>query len=207
MRVSNDRYSRDLRSIDLARRMLKLEARTQTICAWTALSPDRARNLSRSHRSDAPRHRGPSPSKLSLMMATKAFRSEAPALAGLCGVLDVLPAQACANARVTLPGLARGERLCYALELFRESIPHSRITMEQSVLLVLTLAERDTWALGHCTFCHASILIDRLATSRHKCGYCEGEAPSDAGPLVALEPSAPLGPDSDEARYLQQSLF
>src|ERR1700683_3755169 len=150
MRVSNDRYSRDLRSIDLARRMLKLEARTQTICAWTALSADRVRNLSRSHGGDGSgrkpsRHRGPSPSKLAKLMSTKAFRSEAAAIAGLCGVLDVIPAQACPNARVSLPGLARGERLCYALELFREAIPHARVTIEQLVLLVLTVAERETW--------------------------------------------------------------
>src|ERR1700730_8623955 len=47
MRVSNKCYNRELRSIELARRMLSLEARTQTICAWTGLTGDRVRNLSR----------------------------------------------------------------------------------------------------------------------------------------------------------------
>jgi hypothetical protein len=209
MRVSNDRYSRDLRSIDLARRMLKFEARTQTICAWTTLSAERVRNLSRSHGGDGPgrkamRHRGPSPSKLAKLMEVKAFRSEAAAIAGLCGALDVIPAQACPNARVTLPGISRGERLCYALELFHEIILHSRITMEQLVLLVLTLAERDTWALEHCTRCHASILIDRLTLSPGLCGFCEEDLGKDASQGSALSPSVH---DAQEPAYVQQSLF
>src|SRR3984885_4734660 len=159
MRVSNDRYSRDLRSIDLARRMLKFEARTQTICAWTTLSAERIRNLSRSHGGDglgrkAMRHRGPSPSKLAKLMEVKAFRSEAAAIAGLCGALDVIPAQACPNARVTLPGISRGERLCYALELF-----------------------------------HEIILIDRLTLSPGLCGFCEEDLGKDASQGTALSPS------------------
>ena len=45
MRVSDDRYSRDLHRMDLARRMIRLEARTFTIRQWTGLSDDRIRKV------------------------------------------------------------------------------------------------------------------------------------------------------------------
>jgi hypothetical protein len=48
MRISEDRYWRDLRRLDLAVRMLHLEARVGTVCTWTGLRPDRVRTLARS---------------------------------------------------------------------------------------------------------------------------------------------------------------
>jgi hypothetical protein len=48
MRVSEDRYWRDLRRLDLAVRMLHLEARVGTISTWTGLTADRVRTLARS---------------------------------------------------------------------------------------------------------------------------------------------------------------
>ena len=45
MRISDDRYFRDLRPLLLAAWMLKLEARTRTICTWTGLSRDRIRKF------------------------------------------------------------------------------------------------------------------------------------------------------------------
>jgi hypothetical protein len=43
MRISEDRYSRERLSLDLALRFLRHEARTQTIRMWTGLSDDRIR--------------------------------------------------------------------------------------------------------------------------------------------------------------------
>ena len=45
MRISDDRYSRERLSLDLALRFLRHEARTQTIRAWQGLSDDRIRKL------------------------------------------------------------------------------------------------------------------------------------------------------------------
>jgi hypothetical protein len=203
MRVSNDRYSRDLRSIELARRMLVHEARTQTICAWTGLTSDRVRNLARSHGSgetlrEAQRHRGPSPSRLSTLLSTVRMRNEAAAVAGLCRVLQVLPEEAAPNARVALPSLTRGERLLGAFELFRGVVPQARLTLEQLVLLILTVAEGDSWGIDHCTRCHATILIDRLGVApRRLCTHCTpreapgGEEPPGGAPAAELEPSEP----------------
>lgn len=41
MRISEDRYFRDLRQIQLAILMLNFEAHTRTICTWTVLPKDR----------------------------------------------------------------------------------------------------------------------------------------------------------------------
>ena len=49
MRVTDDRYSRDLRRYDLAVRLIRHEARTQTIRQWTGLTDDRIRKLYRSY--------------------------------------------------------------------------------------------------------------------------------------------------------------
>ncbi len=210
MRVSNDRYSRDLRSIDLARRMLDHEARTQTIRAWTGLTGERVRNLSRSHGSRASpvarRLRGPSPSCLPALLATARARQEAAAAAGLCRVLQVFPEKTDPNPRIALPGLVRGERLLAAFEIFREAIPQARLTLEQLVFLVLVLAEGKSCRIDHCTRCHATILIDRLGAPRVLCGFCgSGEesqvvAPSLPSPELPteLEPETPC---------LQQRLF
>lgn len=190
MRVSNDRYSRELRSFELARRMLANEARTQTIRAWTGLSGDRVRTLARSHGSDpsraAQRHRGPSPKSLYALLSTARARQEAAAAAGLCRVLEVFPEKCVPNARKALPGLLRGERLLTAFEILRGVIPQARLSLEHLVLLVLAMAEGETWRIDHCTRCHATILIDLLCKHPQRvCDFCEPAAESEVQePLV-----------------------
>jgi hypothetical protein len=51
MRISDDRYSRERLSLELALSFLRHEARTQTIRTWTGLTDDRIRNLYRSYMS------------------------------------------------------------------------------------------------------------------------------------------------------------
>jgi hypothetical protein len=207
MRVSNDRYSRDLRSIDVARRMLGYEARTQTIRAWTGLTGDRVRNLARSHGSEATRAarrlRGPSPSCLPALLATARARQEAGAAAGLCRVLEVFPEKPVTNARSDLPGLVRGERLLAAFDIFREVIPQARLTLEHLVLLVFAMAEGKSWGIDHCTRCHATILMDRAAVHpRRLCGFCELTKEPEV-----IEPAPPYLVLPAELEPEQQRLF
>ena len=209
MRVSNKCYSRDLRSIELARRMLRLEARTETICAWTGLTGDRVRNLSRvlareGVRCCAARQRGPSPSKFSALMASPSLRKEAPAIAGICRVFDVIPPQPRPDARTALPGVVRGERLCEALELFRQLVPGARMTLEKLVLLVFTVATGESWALAYCAGCQATILIDRLELSRRLCSYCDARRGREE--IAARDSALTLECETTET-FVQQSLF
>jgi hypothetical protein len=210
MRVANDRYGRELRSIELARRMLVQEARTQTIRAWTGLTGDRVRNLFHAAGVGEPsrevaRHRGPSPSRLTALLSTVRMRNEAAAAAGLCRVLHVLPDKATPNARSALPGLARGERLLVAYELFRLVVPQARLTLEQLVLLVLTVAEGDSWGIDHCTRCHATILIDRGGVvPRPLCVQCK---PIEKSASVELPTASAAHGSEPPESGAQQRLF
>jgi hypothetical protein len=219
MRVSNKCYSRELRSLELGRRMLRLGGRTQTICAWTGLTGDRVRGLIEALGQEgtvrcAARQRGPSPSKFAAVMASPSLRDEAPAIAGICRHYDVIPRERCQGARQRLPELARGERLCDALELFQRVVPDTRITLEQVVLLVFTLAEEgESWGLDFCAGCHALILTDRLALSRRLCKYCGpatdgGEPASNYQPEKAAsshkQPPASQREDSKDAAVKRQ---
>jgi len=208
MRITDRRYVRDLRAIDLAQRMLKLEARTQTICAWTGLTGDRVRNLAQSYAlvREGARHRGPSPSKFVALMSSPRLRKEATAMAGLLRWFDVIPAEACTQARHTLPGIVRGERLCDAVELFHQLIPQIRLTLEQLVLLTLTVAEGETWAIDSCMSCHATILIDRVGASRRLCAYCDPKDRSgDKTPEAQNPPLPPIPVPTNP--FIQQNLF
>lgn len=216
MRVSEDRYSRDLRRINLARRLIRHEARTHTIRAWTGLSDDRVRNLYRSYgvgEGAALRHRGPIPTRIVSVMRSPALRSEASAIAGLACVLGLVPPKATPNARRTLPSLSTGERLCHTFELFRQIVPQSHLSLEQLILLVTALAERLDLEMGHCTSCHAALLVDRLGTGRRLCLWCKQQAKIEAssGSDAAAAPDAPspheAETDSETAGGYQQSLF
>jgi hypothetical protein len=210
MRVSDDRYCRDLRRFNLAVRMLRHEARTSTICAWTGFNAERIRNLARSHGHDEAgaklgRHRGPSPRRLSPILSNPILRAEVAAMAGLCQVLRVIPAEPLPAARSTLPGVATGERLCYAYELFRAIIPNVRLTFEQLVLLVTTLAEGDPWSTAICNICHAVILSDRLSLARLICEECSrNEVRGHVASVVAAKNEHN---GTDGPKYVQGSLF
>jgi hypothetical protein len=210
MRVSDDRYSRDFRSFHLVLRMLKHEARTNTISAWTSVSPERIRNLSKSHRREHPsremeRHRGPSPTRLVSLMINPMMRCELAALAALCRIHDVVPKEPLTNARQRLPNIARGERLCTALELLRQVVPGARLTLEQAVLLAIDLAEGDRWSLGSCARCRGVILLDAFSPHRPICVHCERD--SRAGSEYEWQVLAPESEEREFDAVLQQDLF
>ena len=176
MRISEDRYSRDLRSIQLARRLIHHEVRTQSICAWTGLSDERIRNLCRSYRNGSvspQRHRGPAPSRLTTFLRSPALRCEASAIAGLASVLGIIPRRPLPNARNALPGVELGERLCHAFELFQRMVPDGQLTMDQVILLTLTLAQGEELDVVRCPGCHAALLIDPLSVGSRQCHVCK----------------------------------
>jgi hypothetical protein len=210
MRVSDDRYSHDFRSFHLALRMLKHEARTSTISAWTRFSPERIRNLAKSHLREHPsrdieRHRGPSPKQLTPLLINPMVRSEVAALGALCRILGVVPNEPLANARQRLPSIANGERLCTALELFRQVVPGARLSLEQAVALAIALAEADRWSLGHCDQCRGVVLLDRLSPHRPICVHCEKD--SREGPKYDWRDLEPEPGNDKEETALQQDLF
>jgi hypothetical protein len=87
MRISDDRYSREGLSLDLALRFLRHEARTQTIPTWTGLTDDRVRKLYRSYMTRArryvPRHRGKSSHQVAYFARSIRVKQETVWLASL----------------------------------------------------------------------------------------------------------------------------
>jgi hypothetical protein len=157
--------------------MIGHEVRTQTIGAWTGLPTERIRTLSLTYAGKngpqpAVRHRGPSPQTLAFFLRTPHMRSEAAAIAGLCYVLDVLPTRPVANARRDLPNVLRGERLCLAFEMYKDLVPHSLMSLEHVVLLIMAIAHGTEIHVEHCVGCDSVIVADRYGLARRSCVHC-----------------------------------
>lgn len=210
MRVSEDRYSRDLRRIQLAHRLVQHEVRTYWIRAFTHMTEGRVRNLLRSYglaTDGIHRHRG-SPPRLYTRFMTAANHTEASALAGLAFDRHLVPEEPIRNAGRALPSLEFGESVCEAFELFRLIVPGGTLNLDRYILLVMALAERQL-SLGRCGQCQAVILLDPLGAKRRLCVSCERQQPFPLAAVVLDAPDTPDEPDSDGVvrRARQRSLF
>lgn len=212
MRVSEDRYTRDLRRIQLAHRLLRHEVRTYWIRAFTRLTEGRIRNLLRSYglaTDGVHRHRGQTP-RLYNRFVTAANHSEASGLAGLAFAWHLVPEEPVRNAWRVLPSLEFGEDVCEAFELFRVIVPGGLLNLDRFILLVMALAERQL-TVGHCSQCRALILLDPAGIKRQLCLSCErhpwhaNAVPVDAE-AAAVEDRA-LESEGGRRRGKQQSLF
>lgn len=204
MRVSEDRYSRDLRRIQLAHRLIHHEVRTYWIRAFTHLTEGRIRNLLRSYGlvpEGVQRHRG-SPPRLYTRFMVPANHSEASALAGLAAVWRLVPEEPVQNAWRTLPNLEFGEHLCKAFELFRVIVPGGVLNLDRFVLLVMALAERQL-TLDHCSQCHGRILLDPIAAKRRLCVSCERQPV----PIIKYSVESGASGAAHAPRTSQQRLF
>jgi hypothetical protein len=177
MRISDRRYSRDLRRYSLAMRLIRHEARTQTIIAWSGLSMYRIRTLYRAYGTghENPgvlRPRGRPPHQLSFFWRSARLASEAATLAGIARLLNVFPANPAHDAPEPLNSLQRGEGVCAAYELFHAYIPAPEISIDHAFLLVSALSRGDEVRLGHCVACDGLILVDCLKPPRQTCAYC-----------------------------------
>jgi hypothetical protein len=180
MRISDDRYNRDRERLDLALRLIRLEARTNTIRSWTGLTDDRIRKLYRSYVQGAaavvPRHRGKSPRQAAYFTRSARSSGEASALASVCCLLEVLPATRVRDAARTLPSVARGELLVRAFDDFRVLVPDATLSFEHAVFLVIALAAGDELRLAHCAGCSGFVVADRMALREPRCVPCAEES-------------------------------
>lgn len=177
MRVSDDRYSRDLQRLNLALRFIRHEARTQTIRAWTGLTDDRIRKLYRTYVSGAgaaavPRHRGKSPQQAAYFSRTPRLQLETGALAGYFSMLGVVPPQGARDGIRNVASIARGELLCQAYEMYRTVVPRAQISFEHAVFLVRALCQGDELRFGNCIDCDSLVVVDRLSLRDSRCAPC-----------------------------------
>jgi hypothetical protein len=206
MRVSDARYSRDLRRYELAWKLIGFDVRTRVIERWAGLSTYRIRTLYRAYAAGDPSTsgsplRGVPPTQVRFFWRSAQIRCEAAILAGFLRAYDLLPAGPIETSTGALPSLARGERLCRAYAEFRALSPSTPITMEHVMLLLSELVRGEEIALGHCTTCRTLVLVDRLAIAPPRCAYCAYDAQAGLSYADAVNKSQQTGGGKDESGY------
>ena len=175
MRVSDGRYSRDLKLLGLAWRMVLLGARTPTVADWTHFSVFRIRRLRRTYASEALQTtplKGVTPTQARFFSESTTRRCETAILAGLFRFCDVLPKPGTSISLPELRTLSRGEHLCTAYETFRRCCPDSRISFEHAVLLLDELVRAVEIRIDRCHKCFGYVVHDCLSPREPTCGQC-----------------------------------
>jgi hypothetical protein len=179
MRISEDRYARDLKRLHLAKRLIEHEVRTQWICDWTGLSVNRVRNLFHSydeHAGHVRRRRGPSPTALTSFLRSPPLRSEASAIGGLAYARGIIAGASDSAAPREASDLETRERWVDTFELYQKIVPQSILKMDQFITLANALAEGQDLQLDHCRNCHGALIVDPLGVCRRLCPACERDS-------------------------------
>jgi len=178
MRVTDDRYRRDRSRLELALRLIKLEARTRTIREWTGLSDDRIRKLFRSYirpGAAVKRHRGKSPEQVSFFLRATGVDSDTHALAALLVLFGVLPTNERSSRRAAPIG--RGKLLCEAFEAYERIVPKPRIDFEHAAFLARALSSEDEICLRWCDRCGGINVVERMSLRSLECQACDAILP------------------------------
>ncbi|HMN43823.1 MAG TPA: FlhC family transcriptional regulator [Povalibacter sp.] len=180
-----DRAQWEFRQTRLAYRLLCAEARTQTICRFTSLSPHRlAKWRKRWGFSDTDRSRGPAPNSFTPFFRFPALRAEGAYLAILCRTFGVLGDDHAGSAN-SFYRLATGERLCDLLEFHRQSYQAPSISFDQLLLLARGLQTGKSIQLSHCSRCGGGVLRDPFQLVREGCDACRRPRQSHPAPARA----------------------
>jgi hypothetical protein len=173
----DDLGDRDVRRLQLAKRLVHHRARTRTIFQFTGISRHQLASLRRRWRIfDNPRHRGPSPTSFALFFRTSLAQSEGSAAAVIFGLFapPAMTKELASNSDVS--ELAVGECLCDVFEAFQACFPVSELEFEHLVLLIRGVFKREAVELRMCSDCRNVTLFDRFAALRRSCGLCERSA-------------------------------
>jgi len=182
---ARDPYLEDRRKLDLAWRLLRHGARTQTITRWTGLTARRVRSLLKKYRSKSTelkiqRPRGDSPFSMELLLRSPQRRHEA-ALVAMTH--QELLGQMVPEMKRDVSDLAAGELACKAYEIFLQSTPQSVLTIDQAVLVLSAITRKIEFSLGRCSTCRAPILIDLLSVTFRRCGCCSAVINTSGHPI------------------------
>jgi hypothetical protein len=177
VRRSDNRWEREERQRDLAKRMIGHAARTQTIVEWTGLTRYQVQLIVRGYPETSVRHRGASPFQPAFFSRSPLRQRESAALASIALDMQIITRKVDGTAR-SAAVLDRGERLVDAYELFRSLAPDSIIQLEHAILLVTELAKGRALVLGKCPICSGLIIVDRQGPPELNCGFCRAQVVS-----------------------------
>lgn len=175
MRVTDNRYRSERAQFDLAWRMIRHEARTNTISFLTGLSDDRIRKVYdtyfRCHDSQIRRRRGKSPTQIGPLIDSPQRQLESGVLMHLlhCGGLFRASGHAQPDLR---RNIRLGQRLCDCFEAYLCVVPEPTLSFEWSWNLLLNVRRGDELGLKHCADCGTVHLQDRLAVPTTTCPVC-----------------------------------
>jgi hypothetical protein len=176
MRITDDRYTRDLLRYELARRLIKYQARTQTIRSWTGLTHDRIRKLYRTYPpvERVRRRRGKSPRQVTFFLRSHRRKFETSVLASMFSIYDALPARPDLQHPKSRSNVTRGISLIDAFEAYNAVLPKANITFEHAELLLEELESGNELQMAHCADCTAVVVVDRLSLVPPCCTQCRG---------------------------------
>jgi hypothetical protein len=181
MRLTDDRYNHERLCLEVAMRMIRLEARTCTIRSCTGLSDDRVRKLFRSYvagrgnEAHIKRRRGKSPREISCVLQNAQIQSEASLLAGTFASMDLfkmvlLDAEQTASARNNNALL--GEQLCNSYEVYAQFLSKQPLSFEHAWFLWHALTHGNELYLRACTHCGGLAVQDRYSLRVRPCPWC-----------------------------------
>jgi Flagellar transcriptional activator (FlhC) len=182
MRVSDQRYDRDRKRLDLALRMIQHEARTCTIRVWTGVSDDRIRKLYRSYilggGPDAVRrHRGKSPRQVGYFFRTPDISFQAGQLASIYLLYGLLAARAGRLEGRYRPGVLEScDLLCSAYETYARLHVPAQISFEHACFLLIALTRQNEIVIGRCTDCGGASVVDLMDGGTNRCAVCGNAA-------------------------------
>ncbi len=179
MRLTDDRYTQQRLRLEVALRMIRLEARTATIRESTGVSEDRIRKLHRAYLSDPGtksivRKRGKSPQQIYCLTHNLQTRLDATLLAGILqatGAFDEI-----ARNPKKIADVKSAAHLCDIYELFtklRPLSPSSDFSFEHAWFLVRALIDGTEITLAPCARCCGLTLRDLYGPRQPICPLCE----------------------------------
>ncbi len=171
--VTDDAIGRYFRRYQLGLRFVAHGAKAKTTCEWTGLTSDQLLTMCKRWGFDLTKTpRGPAPSSFHDFFDSKKRRAEAALFVSFWRTLGALPARTGKEPAARLPSLENGERLCEALEAFREWQANSTLTFEHAVLLARGAVEAELITLARCPNCEGAMLVGMVEPKQETCGLC-----------------------------------
>ena len=172
---NQDPIDREVRGLMLAKRLLRLEVRTDMITKFTGVPRNRLAALRR--RLDvAPdaRPRGHARSRIETFIANAERRFESSSLAALLALFGLIAPEG-GPAITRRDRLDVGEGLCEIYQYVRKFFPDVDIDFEDLVRLRTTLVRRELLEIGRCRQCGVPVVVERNDHRHRICAFCESE--------------------------------
>lgn len=172
MKQPDDSLGRDLRRIEVARRLVFHQVRTKAIIDYTNLSKNRLATLRRRWCvAEENRRRGPAPNSIRAILRDPRNRSDAAAMISLCIAFECIPGVS-PSGRFTLSPLETANRLCDAYDAFKAIVPRSGLFLEELLLLMHEFHQDGLLSISACKSCGCAILSSRDMVPDLYCLHC-----------------------------------